>query len=491
MKLLSDILYKTGILEVSGSTTCEVTSIALDSRAVKPGTLFIAVKGANTNGHDYISNATDTGAIAVICEQIPDHCKEGVTYVKVSDSHKALGQAAANFFDNPSQKLRLVGVTGTNGKTTTATLLYQIFKGLGYKTGLLSTVEVRIQDIIIPASHTTPDAITLNSLLSEMVEAGCDYAFMEVSSHAVMQERIHGLHFEGAVFTNITHDHLDYHQTFNNYLKAKKRFFDGLPSSSFALTNADDRNGLVMVQNTRAKVFTYGLKSMADFKGKVVESQFEGTKLDINGNEVWSQLVGTFNAYNFLAIYGTAFLLDQDAPTVMVLLSHLSSVEGRFDCIRTENGILGVVDYAHTPDAVENVLRTIEEIRTRQETVITIIGAGGDRDKTKRPLMAKIACDLSDKVILTSDNPRSEDPEVILEEMKSGLDPVQKKKVITIANRKEAILTACHLAKPGDIILLAGKGHEKYQEIKGVRYPFDDKQILREALNQTFNDHIQ
>jgi UDP-N-acetylmuramoyl-L-alanyl-D-glutamate--2,6-diaminopimelate ligase len=488
MNLLRDILYKTGMLEVSGNTMIPISSLALDSRKACPGCLFIAVKGTLSDGHDYIEGAIQMGASAVICEKLPPVISRTVTYIKVSDSAKALGQAASNFYDLPSEKLSLVGVTGTNGKTTTATLLYQTFMNLGYKAGLISTVDVRIHDRIIPATHTTPDAITLNYLLQEMVLAGCDYVFMEVSSHSVVQERVHGLVFSGGVFTNITHDHLDYHKTFDQYLKAKKQFFDELPSKAFALTNIDDKNGRVMVQNTQAKVYTYGLKTMADFKGKVMESQFEGTKMEINGKEVWSQLIGTFNAYNFLAIYGTAVLLEQDAPTVLVLLSHIKAVEGRFDCIRSDKGIIGVIDYAHTPDAVKNVLSTIAEIRTHQEKVITVIGAGGDRDRTKRPLMAHIACDLSDVVLLTSDNPRSEEPEAIIEEMREGLDPVQKKKVIAIVNRKEAIMTAYHLSKPGDIILIAGKGHEKYQEIKGVKYPFDDKQILMEAFGQATED---
>lgn len=481
---LSDIIYKTDLLEISGKSIVDITDLTLDSRKITKGCLFIAVKGLAFDGHEFIEQAVNQGAAAVLCERFPEKRDPAVTYIRVSNSAKALGQAASNFFGNPSQKIKLVGVTGTNGKTTTATLLFRIFRNLGYKAGLISTVDTHINDKVVPSSHTTPDAITLNRLLSEMTEAGCDYVFMEVSSHAIVQERIHGLTFVGGIFTNITHDHLDYHVTFDNYLKAKKRFFDELSPRSFALINADDRNGSVMVQNCRARVFTYGLQSMSDFKGKVIESQFEGTKLDINGTEVWSQLVGSFNAYNFLAIYGTALLLDQDAPTVMVLLSHITAVEGRFECLRSPAGILAVVDYAHTPDAVKNVLETITEIRSRQETLITVIGAGGDRDRTKRSLMARIACDLSDKVILTSDNPRSEDPDDIINEMREGLDPVQRKKVMAITNRKEAIITAYHLAKPGDIILVAGKGHEKYQEIQGVRYPFDDKQILLEVFSQ-------
>lgn len=488
MKQLIDIIYKTGLLEVTGNTSIEVSALHFDSRMVESGGVFVAVKGTSSDGHAFIDQAIEKGAIAVICEKFPEKLSENITYVRVKNSSKALGQAASNFYDNPSEKIKLVGITGTNGKTTTATLLYEVFRSLGYGTGLISTVDTRINDSIFPSSHTTPDAVHLNHLLKQMADAGCEYAFMEVSSHAVVQERISGLAFTGGVFTNITHDHLDYHLTFGNYLKAKKKFFDDLPKKAFALTNADDKNGFIMIQNTRAKVYTYGLKTMSEFKGKVLESQFDGTQLEINGKEVWSMLAGIFNAYNFLAIYATAVLLGQEAPDVMIVLSHVLPVEGRFECSRTPNGITTIVDYAHTPDAVKNVLKTINEIRTRQETVITVIGAGGDRDKSKRPVMASLACELSDKVILTSDNPRSEDPQMIVDEMKQGLDPVQKRKVITILNRKEAIITACHLARPGDIILVAGKGHEKYQEIKGVRYPFDDKQVLAEIFSQSETD---
>ncbi len=479
---LSDILYKTGLLEISGGTNISISSVAFDSRKVQPGSAFFAVKGTSADGHDFIDVAIENGAVAIICEHLPKKRREGISYARVNDTQAALGQAASNFFDNPSEKLSLVGVTGTNGKTTTATLLFEVFRSLGYGAGLLSTIENRIQDRVIPASHTTPDAIALNSLLHDMVTAGCEFAFMEVSSHAIAQERIHGLTFKGGIFTNLTHDHLDYHQNFRNYLNAKKKFFDQMPNKSFCLVNVDDPNGMTMVQNTKAKIFTYGLKTMADFKGRILESQFDGTKIDINGHEIWSQLIGQFNVYNFLAVFAASVLLEQEKEDILILLSQVTPVEGRFDCLRSTEGITAIVDYAHTPDAVQNVLKTISDLRTGAEKVITVIGAGGDRDKTKRPIMASIACQFSDTVILTSDNPRSEDPEQIIEDMRSGLDYIQKKRTISILNRREAILTACRLASGGDIILVAGKGHEKYQEVKGVRTPFDDKQILREAL---------
>ncbi|MGZ4049826.1 MAG: UDP-N-acetylmuramoyl-L-alanyl-D-glutamate--2,6-diaminopimelate ligase, partial [Bacteroidia bacterium] len=407
---------------------------------------------------------------------------EKITYIKVKDTTVALGIIAGNFYDNPSEKLKLVGVTGTNGKTTTVTLLFNLFKKLGYKVGLLSTVKNQINNDVIPATHTTPDAIQLNSLLRQMVEKGCTHCFMEVSSHAVVQNRIAGIHFAGGVFSNITHDHLDYHKTFDEYIKAKKRFFDSLGSDAFALTNKDDANGEVMLQNTRAVKKTYSLRSMADFRCKVVENQFSGLLLNIDNNEVWTKLIGSFNAYNLLAVYATAILLKEDKTNVLTTLSSLSSVEGRFQYVRTDKGVVGVVDYAHTPDALLNVLKTIADIRTGNEQVITVVGCGGDRDAAKRPLMAKIACDLSNKVILTSDNPRSEDPEAIIREMQAGVDGVNNKKTISITDRSEAIKTACSYAKQGDIILVAGKGHEKYQEIKGVKHPFDDMLVLQENL---------
>ncbi len=482
MKLLKDILYKAGIIEVSGSTNVAITALTFDSRKIEKDSLFIAVKGTQHDGHIYINDVIGKGAIGILCEEFPEIMNEKVTYVKVKDTSAALGIIAANFYDNPSEKLKLVGITGTNGKTTTVTLLFNLFKKLGYKTGLLSTVKNQIINDVIPATHTTPDAIQLNALLKQMVDKGCTHCFMEVSSHAVVQNRIAGLVFSGGVFTNITHDHLDYHKTFDEYIKAKKRFFDLLGNAAFALTNRDDVNGEIMLQNTKATKKTYSLRSMADFKCKVVENQFSGLLLNIDNQEVWSKLIGSFNAYNLLAVYATAILLKEDKTNVLTTLSSLTSVEGRFQYIRTDEGVIGIVDYAHTPDALVNVLKTIMDIRTGNEQVITVVGCGGDRDAAKRPMMAKIACDLSNKVILTSDNPRSEDPETIIKEMQKGVDAVNNKKTISITDRSEAIKTACSYAKPGDIILVAGKGHEKYQEIKGVKHDFDDMQVLQENL---------
>lgn len=483
MKILKDILYGVSLKQVSGSTDQEVASICFDSRKAEPGALFIAVKGTISDGHDFIAKAIDLGATAIICESFPDTRRNGVCYFLVDDSAKSLGVIAANFFDHPSSRLKLVGITGTNGKTTVATLLYQLFRDLGYKCGLLSTVQNQINEVVIPSTHTTPDPIALNSLLNDMVDSGCDYCFMEVSSHAVVQHRITGLLFTGGVFTNLTHDHLDFHQTFDAYLKAKKTFFDGLESNSFALTNIDDKNGIVMLQNSRAHKKTYGLKNIADFKAKIIENHFSGLLLNIEDEEVWFKMVGSFNAYNLLAVYSTAMLLDQDRARVLICLSRLSGAEGRFDYTVSPTGVIGIVDYAHTPDAVQNVLHTIQDIRTGAEQVITVIGCGGDRDKIKRPVMAQVACDWSNKVILTSDNPRSESPEQIIHDMEAGVMPQNKKKAISIVDRREAIRTACHLARPGDIILVAGKGHEKYQETGGIKLPFDDKQILTELLN--------
>lgn len=482
MNELKDILYKTGLKEVVGSTAIQISSLALDSRQAGPGSLFVAVKGTHADGHDFIHVAIENGASAILCEQLPAELNASVTYARVKDSSLALGFAASNFFDNPSSKLKLVGITGTNGKTTIATQLFKLFMGLGYSTGLLSTVENRINGKVIPATHTTPDAIALNSLLNDMLMAGCSHCFIEVSSHAIVQNRIAGLTFAGGVFTNLTRDHLDFHGTFQDYLKAKKRFFDELPPRAFAITNADDKNGEIMVQNCRARVKTYGLKSMTDYHCKVLESQFEGMKINLGGIEIWSFLVGKFNAYNFAAIYATAVTLGEKEGEVLTLMSQLRPVEGRFDYLRSDNGIIGIVDYAHTPDALKNVLETINELRTRNETLITVVGAGGERDRGKRPDMARISAELSDKIILTADNPRSEDPEDILREMQSGLNPVLRRKTVTIVNRKEAIRTAVSMARSGDIILVAGKGHEKYQEIQGVKYPFDDKAELKEAL---------
>jgi UDP-N-acetylmuramoyl-L-alanyl-D-glutamate--2,6-diaminopimelate ligase len=484
MRYLSEILNGVPATELQGADDMEISSIVFDSRKVVPGCLFVAVRGTLVDGHEYIPQAIKDGAVAIICEDLPGHTAGEVAYIMVADSAVALGQMAANFYGHPSKKLKLVGVTGTNGKTTVATLLYQLFRDLGYKCGLLSTVENQINGEIIPATHTTPDQVVLNGLLNDMVSQSCDYCFMEVSSHAVAQHRIEGLEFSGAIFTNLTHDHLDYHKTFDNYLKAKKTFFDTLPKSAFALTNIDDKNGNIMLQNTKAAKKGYALKSLADFKAKILENQFGGLLLQVDGEEVWFKMVGSFNAYNLLAVYGAATLLGQDKTKVLTSLSKLHGAEGRFDYIISLNKIIGIVDYAHTPDAVQNVLSTIHDIRKGTEKVITIIGCGGDRDKTKRPVMAKVACQWSDKVILTSDNPRSEVPEQIIKDMEAGVDAEGKKKTISITDRHEAIKTACHLASPGDIILLAGKGHEKYQEIKGVRNHFDDKEELLNNFNQ-------
>lgn len=484
MKNLTDLLIGVAVLDLKGSTEIEVQSICFDSRLAATGSLFIAVSGTVTDGHVFIDQVISSGATAIVCEEFPETIQPNVVYVKTDDSAKALGIIASNFYNNPSAELKLIGITGTNGKTTVATLLYQLFTDLGYKTGLISTVQNHIHTTIVQSTHTTPDPISLNSLLANMVDAGCDYCFMEVSSHAVAQHRIEGLEFTGAVFTNLTHDHLDFHKTFDAYLKAKKGFFDGLEKSAFALVNADDKNGKVMLQNTQAHKKTYALKSDADFKAKVVENQFSGLLLNFDSAEVWFRMVGSFNAYNLLAVYGTAILLEQDTTKVLTILSRLNGAEGRFDYVTSPSGVIGVIDYAHTPDAVQNVLSTIHNIRKGIEQVITVIGCGGDRDKTKRPIMAQVACDWSDKVILTSDNPRSESPEQIIKDMDAGVMPNNRKKALTITDRKEAIRTACHLARPGDIIVVAGKGHEKYQEIKGVKYPFDDKQVLLEAMRE-------
>lgn len=482
MKYLSEIVEGLPFTELQGSVDVEISAVVFDSRKVVPGCLFVAVKGTAVDGHDFIEQAVKDGAVAVICEELPGHITGEVDFLMVADSAVALGIVSTNFYGDPSNGLKLIGVTGTNGKTTIATLLYKLFRDLGYKCGLLSTVENKINDNIIPSTHTTPDPVELNKLMREMVAAGCDYCFMEVSSHAVAQHRIAGLTFSGGIFSNITHDHLDYHKTFDNYLKAKKAFFDGLPKNAFALTNNDDKNGNVMLQNSKAHRKTYGLKSMSDFKAKILENQFGGLLLQIDGEEVWFKMVGTFNAYNLLAVYGAAMLLDQDKAKVLTALSKLSGAEGRFDYIVAPNKVIGIVDYAHTPDAVQNVLSTIHDIRKGNEKVITVIGCGGDRDKTKRPIMAHTACEWSDKVILTSDNPRSEDPAQIIKDMEEGVDAAFKRFTLSIVDRKEAIKTACMLAQPGDIILLAGKGHEKYQEIKGVKNHFDDKEELAEQF---------
>jgi UDP-N-acetylmuramoyl-L-alanyl-D-glutamate--2,6-diaminopimelate ligase len=482
LKELKDILYKAGCVKALGPTDVKINAVCFDSRYVQKNDLFVAVKGTKSDGHKFVDETIVKGAIAIVCEKLPESIREGVSYIVVENSDYALGVMASNYFDNPSSKLHLVGVTGTNGKTTIVTLLYKLFSELGYDCGLLSTIRNLVKDLEIPATHTTPDSIELNRLLKLMVDEGCKYCFMEVSSHALVQNRIAGLDFAGGIFTNITHDHLDYHKTFEEYLKAKKGFFDMLRTDAFALSNIDDKNGTVMFQNTKAKKYSYSLQRLADFKCRIIENQFSGLELNIDGTDVWCKLVGKFNAYNLLAIYATAIILGIEKLEVLRILSKLNSAEGRFEYITSENGIIGIVDYAHTPDALNNVIATINAIRSHNEKLITVVGCGGDRDVTKRPEMAKIACSGSEKVILTSDNPRSEEPVKILEDMQAGVEPQHAKKVLSIENRKEAIKTACSIAVSGDVILVAGKGHEKYQEIKGEKYPFDDKEILKEFL---------
>ncbi len=481
---LQDLLYGVSIKSLKGMPQMEVAALAFDSRLVNPGTLFFAIRGTAVDGHQFIDQTIALGASVIVCEELPAELNEQVTYVEVEDASEALGVVTCNFYGNPSADLKLIGITGTNGKTTIATLLFQLFGTMKYGVGLISTVQNQINNKVVPATHTTPNPIALNQLLREMVDEGCEYCFMEVSSHAVSQHRIAGLTFAGGVFSNITHDHLDFHKTFDNYIKAKKGFFDMLPKSAFALTNTDDKNGMVMLQNTKAYKKTYALKQMADFKAKIIENKFSGLHLEIDQTDVYFKMVGSFNAYNLLAAYATAVLLEQDKLKVLTTLSALSGAEGRFDYIVSKSGVVGIVDYAHTPDAVQNVLSTISNIRKGTEQVITVIGCGGDRDKTKRPVMAQVACDWSDKVILTSDNPRTEDPQVIIKDMEVGVSPTNQRKTISILDRREAIKTACHLAQPGDIIVVAGKGHEKYQEINGVRHHFDDKEIINEQLNQ-------
>lgn len=482
MKALNKILKKINVKQIIGNIDVNITGINFDSRKIDKNQLFIALKGALVDGHNYINKAIENGAVAILCEELPTDVIKDITYIIVEDTHYALGFIASEFFDNPSKKLNLIGVTGTNGKTTIATLLFNLFKKLGYKSGLISTVNNIIDNEIVESTHTTPDAIKINELLSEMVELGCDYCFMEVSSHSIVQNRIAGLNFNGGIFTNITQDHLDYHKTFKEYINAKKMFFDNLPNSAFALTNIDDRNGEFMLQNTKAKKNTFSIRAFADFRCKVLESHFEGMLLDVYGIEVWTKLIGDFNASNLLAVYATAILLNQKTDEVLQNISSLNSVKGRFEYIRSDKGITAIVDYAHTPDALKNVLTTINQIRSGNEQVITVVGAGGDRDKTKRPLMAKIASELSSKVILTSDNPRSENPEDIINDMKKGIEPIFIKNTISITDRKEAIKTAYMFADKGDIILIAGKGHENYQEIKGVRNHFDDKEIVEQLF---------
>jgi len=484
---LKDVLYKAHITSTSGDMTAEIKGICFDSRKVQPGFLFVAIMGGQSDGHAFIEKAVSLGAAAIVSEKLPESISDNLTYVSVKDSAQALGIIAANFYGDPSQKLTLVGVTGTNGKTTVATLLYKLFNSLGYRSGLLSTIVYNIVDKEIPATHTTPDPIRLNELLTQMVEAKCSHCFMEVSSHAVHQKRIVGLKFAGAIFTNITHDHLDYHKTFENYIKVKKKFFDDLSPEAFALINADDKRGMVMLQNTKARKQSFGLKKMVDFKGKIITNSIEGLEMEIGNKDVWFKLIGDFNAYNLLAVYGTAILLGEDTDEVLRHLSSMQGAPGRFELIRPGSKITAIVDYAHTPDALKNVLETIAHFRTGAEQVITVVGCGGNRDRTKRPLMASIACRFSDKIVITSDNPRGEDPMDIIREMQSGIGPTETKKTLVMADREEAIKTACMLAREKDIILVAGKGHEKYQEIKGVKYPFDDKEVLERMLKMLAN----
>lgn len=480
---LTEIIQPVTLTETVGCTDLDITGIQMDSRLIEPGQLFVAVKGTQTDGHAYIDKAIEKGAAAVVCEQIPEVRQPGVTYLSTPDTEDAVGKLATTFYGDPTSKLDLVGVTGTNGKTTTATLLYDMFRHFGYKVGLLSTVCNYIDGEAIPTDHTTPDPITLNRLLGRMADEGCKYAFMEVSSHSVAQKRIGGLKFAGGIFTNLTRDHLDYHKTVENYLKAKKAFFDGLPKTAFALTNADDKNGMVMVQNTRAKVATYSLRTLCDFKGKVLEDGFEGMLMDINQREVNVQFIGRFNASNLLAVYGAACLLGKQPEEVLIALSMLRPVSGRFDALRSPKGYTAIVDYAHTPDALENVLNAIQEVLDGRGKVITVVGAGGNRDKGKRPLMAQEAVKQSDKVIITSDNPRFEEPQDIINDMLAGVSKEDMSRVLAIVERKEAIRTACMLAQPGDVILVAGKGHENYQDVKGVKHHFDDKEVLKEVFD--------
>ena len=479
---LKNILNKISIEVIAGNTDIEIESLQIDSRKVNNGSLFFAIKGTQVDGHQYIQQVIEKGATAIICEQLPEVLAEKVTYVGVKDSSLALGFAAANFYGNPSQKLQLVGITGTNGKTSNVTLLFNLFRKLGYATGLLSTVQNQINEKVIHATHTTPDPVSLNELLAEMIKAGCSHCFMEVSSHAVVQHRIAGLVFAGGVFTNITHDHLDFHGTFDNYIKAKKGFFDALPASAFALVNIDDKRGMVMVQNTKAKVKTFSLNTMANFKGKILSDSMYGLQMLVDGKEVHFKLIGTFNAYNLLGVYGTAVLLEEDPEEILTQLSGLNTASGRFQQIIGPDEIVGIIDYAHTPDALQNVLQTIKNLRQGNEQVITVVGCGGNRDAAKRPIMAEIACRFSNKVIFTNDNPRFEDPAEILEQMRKGVPPIDFKKTKILQDRREAILHAVQIANPTDIILIAGKGHENYQEIEGVKYHYDDTEELVAAF---------
>ncbi len=483
----ANILNHLEVEKIIGSDDIFIRSLQFDSRLVKAGDMFFAIKGTQSDGHNFIQKALENRADAIVCEHFPEEIATKSTIILVNDSAKALGMAASAFYDHPSDKMKIVGFTGTNGKTTCVFLLYQLYRLLGFKVGLLSTIENRIGDVRLPSTHTTGDAVELNKNLHDMAEAGCEYCFMEISSHAIDQKRIAGLQLHGAVFTNITHDHLDYHQTFENYIKAKKLLFDALPAGAFALANIDDRNGLVMLQNTQARKFTYSMTKMSDYRAKIIENQFEGLQLRINDKEIWSSLVGKFNAYNLLAACSVALIDGQNADDLFVAASRLQPADGRFQVVPSNLGITAIVDYAHTPDALKNVLETINEVRNGNEKLITIIGAGGDRDRLKRPLLARIACELSDRVLLTSDNPRSEDPLAILDEMEAGLTVTMKRKCVRISDRREAIKTACMISVKGDIILVAGKGHETYQEINGVKHHFDDREILNEFLNPILN----
>ncbi len=483
MKILSDIIKNIDFLKIIGNTNIPIHSISNNSKNISPSSLFAAIKGTTTDGHQFINDAIQKGSTSILCEHLPEHLHPNVTYLLTNDSATTLGHIAHQFYDKPSEKLHLIGVTGTNGKTTTVTLLYQLFTHLGYKCGLISTVENKIIEQTIPATHTTPDAIQFNQLLKQMADAGCEYVFTEVSSIGIHQKRIEGLHFKGGAFTNLTHDHLDYHKTFENYRDCKKAFFDYLPETAFALTNKDDRNGLYMLQNTKAKKYTYALQSLADFKAKILEQHVHGTLIQINGKEIWIKLIGKFNVYNMLLAYSVAKILGENEEKILQHISNLNPARGRFQ-IYNYKGITGIVDYAHTPDALENILKTINELKQGHQQIITVVGCGGNRDIAKRPLMAKIACNFSDKVIFTSDNPRDEEPETIIRQMEQGITTTDKRKTLSITDRNEAIKTAIHLAKNEDIILIAGKGHETYQEIKGVKYPFDDYQKLIEYFTK-------
>ncbi len=480
MKTIEQLTKNIPGARLTGSASVTVLHLTYDSRNAGEGSLFFAVKGTQVDGHRFINDVVTKGVAAVVCETLPEKTEPSVTYIQVKDTTEAMGLMAAEFYDHPSRKIKLVAITGTNGKTTVATLLFRLFRSFGHKVGLLSTVQNQINEEVIPSTHTTPDSIRINELLEHMVDEGCEYVFMEASSHAIHQNRIKGLHFTGTVFTNITHDHLDYHETFANYIAAKKKLFDDLNDDAFALTNKDDKNGMVMLQNTKATRYTYSLKSMADFKAKIMESDFTGMLLNIDDQEAWFRLVGNFNAYNILAVYGSAFLLGKEKNEIIQKLSNIESVKGRFDYVRSDNGVIAIVDYAHTPDALKNVLETINEIRTKNEKLITVVGCGGNRDAAKRPVMADIASEYSSKVIFTSDNPRNENPETILDEMQKGVKPLHYKKTLRISDRKEAIKAAVSSAAKGDIILIAGKGHEDYQEINGVKHHFDDKENVIE-----------